>query len=161
MTLYITGSSVGKDASISQDVARQVCVYGETKVAEKGERYWPIVAGLPLLTTTEKANDSEVIPLQISRIEAEASAAQPREVVEGVVDDVEGDDALVRLYYGGRENSFVFSASELKDVGAGYPGAVFGISVKPDYSYAIVHLQEREQAIRAEAPAPDLSFLEE
>jgi hypothetical protein len=161
MSPLTTGYSVGKYALPSREVARQVCVYGQTRITDKSERTWPSNLNLPPLTSTEKSADSEVISLPISRTEPVNTVQQQLELVEGVVDDIEGDDARVRLYYAGRENNFVFSVTELEAVGAGYPGAVFGVSVGTDHSYAIVHLAEREQAIRAQAPPPDLSFLEE
>lgn len=162
MILYNTGGPAINNTPLSQEIAGQTYSYGQTKSVEKSERYWPTVANYPLVTSASRPGDSEMIPLKMSTIEAQTSAAQAApEIVEGVVDDIEGDDARVRLHYGNRENIFLFSASELKAVGAGYPGAVFGLSVEPDYSYAIIHLQERENAIRSQAPAPDLSFLEE
>jgi hypothetical protein len=158
---YPTGPDVIQ-TPLSKELGQQICSYDETKPLKKNETYWPSIMSLPLLTSTSRSDVSEEMPVKMSRIEAETSAVSAKsELIEGVVDDIEGDDARVRLHYGNRENSFLFSVSELKAVGAGYPGAVFGVSIAPDYSYAIVHLEKMERDIRAQAPAPDLSFLEE
>ncbi len=162
MILYLTTSITENATPLSKKVSREIYVYGQSAATESRERYWPAVASLAQLTDTDKPGESAVIPLQMSRVEAEIAAPkQTQDVIEGIVEDVEGDDARVKLHYGDRDNTFIFSASELNAVGAAYAGALFGISVEPDYSYKLVHLKEREQARRAQAPPPDLAFLEE
>jgi hypothetical protein len=80
--------------------------------------------------------------------------------VRGVVDNIEGNQVSATLFYGGRENPFLFDLLEINAAGAGYPGAIFEILVGSALDYKIVHLGAEEEAAREAAPPPDLSFLD-
>ncbi|HXJ92552.1 MAG TPA: hypothetical protein VMT20_06680 [Terriglobia bacterium] len=88
-------------------------------------------------------------------------AVAKRQSVKGVVDQVEGELAHVTLFYAGRPNDFLLDAADLSDAGAGYPGALFEITIRSDLGYSIVHSVEEEVAARKAAPPPDLTFLDE
>jgi hypothetical protein len=81
---------------------------------------------------------------------------------KGVVDQVAPSSCHVTLFYGDRENKFLFPTSLLEASGASYPGALFNIVLKKEngfQTYDIVHLIDEETKARQEAPPVDLSFL--
>jgi hypothetical protein len=89
-----------------------------------------------------------------------ATSAARSCAVRGVVDDIEGNQVKATLFYGGRENPFLFDLLEINAAGAGYPGAIFEILVGSALDYKIVHLEAEEEAARKAALPPDLSFLD-
>jgi hypothetical protein len=93
-----------------------------------------------------------------------ATAPSQDQRFRGVVDQIDSPSSQVTLFYGHRENRFLFPTELLNSAGVGYAGALFEIVMKLDggfHSYDIIHLKDEEDRVRREMPAADLSFLDD
>lgn len=121
-----------------------------------------IVRGLEsTITSTEAGVTDKPAVLPSNPPAPTSSTAIQSCAIRGVVDTLEEKRVRATLSYGGRENPYVFDLPEMEAAGADYPGALFEIRVGPTLDYEIVHLMAEEEAARAAAPLPDLSFLDD